>query len=194
MKPRVAGGLLAALLAATVLPAGAHGGKDTQRLPVVGPAPDFSLTTHAGSPLALSDLRDKVLAVTFIYATCRDSCPVLAAKMVALQRRLGPELGPRVRFVAITVDPETDTPQVLASYAKAIGADRNGWSFLTGSPEAIGRVVSEYGGFARRAGAGVNHLYMTSLVDRAGLMRVQYLGHRFDPEEMLRDLRSLAPE
>lgn len=194
MRPRVAGVLLAALLAATALQATAHGGADTQRLPVVGRAPEFALTTHAGDPLALSDLRDKVLAVTFIYATCRDSCPVLAAKMVGLQRRLGPDFGPRVRFVAITVDPETDTPQVLASYARAIGADRKGWSFLTGSPEAIRRVVSEYGGFARRAGAGVEHLYITSLVDRAGLMRVQYLGHRFDPEEMLRDLRSLARE
>ena len=192
--PRVAGGLLAALLAATVLPASAHGGKETQRLPVVGRAPDFALTTHAGSPLALSDLRDKVLAVTFIYATCRDSCPVLAAKMVGLQRRLGADFGSRVRFVAITVDPETDTPEVLRSYAEAIGADRAGWSFLTGSPEAIRRVVAEYGGFARRGGSGVDHLYITSLVDRTGLMRVQYLGHRFDPEEMLRDLRSLARE
>jgi protein SCO1/2 len=192
--PRVAGGLLAALLAATALPVSAHGGKDTQRLPVVGRAPDFSLTTHAGSALALSDLRDKVLAVTFIYATCRDSCPVLAAKMVGLQKRLGADFGPRVRFVAITVDPETDTPEVLRGYAEAIGADRAGWSFLTGSPEAIRRVVAEYGGFARRAGAGVDHLYITSLVDRAGVMRVQYLGHRFDPEEMLRDIRSLARE
>ena len=192
--PRVAGGLLAALLAAAVLPASAHGGRQAQRLPVVGRAPDFALTTHAGSPLALSDLRDKVLAVTFIYATCRDSCPVLAAKMVGLQRRLGADFGPRVRFVAITVDPETDTPEVLRGYAEAIGADRGGWSFLTGSPEAIRRVVGEYGGFARRAGAGVDHLYITSLVDRAGAMRVQYLGHRFDPEEMLRDIRSLTRE
>jgi protein SCO1/2 len=192
--PRAAAGLLAALLAATMLPAAAHGGKASQRLPVVGRAPDFTLTTHAGAALALADLRDKVLAVTFIYATCRDSCPVLAAKLVGLQRRLGADFGPRVRFVAITVDPETDTPEVLRGYAEAIGADQRGWSFLTGDPAAIRSVVAQFGGFARRGGAGVDHLYLTSIIDRAGAVRVQYTGHRFDPEEMLRDIRSLARE
>lgn len=189
----VAGGLLAALLA-SALPAWPHGGKETERLPIVGRAPDFALTTHLGTPLALSELRGTVLAVTFIYATCRDSCPVLAAKLVALQQRLGADAGKRVRFVAITVDPETDTPRVLRGYAEAIGAHPGAWSFLTGRPEAIRRVVAEYGGFARRAGAGVDHLYITSLVDRGGAMRVQYLGHRFNPDEMLRDIRSLVRE
>ena len=40
----------------------------------------------------------------------------------------------------------------------------------------------------------VDHLYITSLIDRNGAMRVQYLGYRFDPEEMLRDLRALLRE
>lgn len=160
----------------------------------MGPAPQFALTSDAGERVSLADLRDKVLAVTFIYATCKDSCPVLTAKMVGVQRRLGADFGARVRFVAITVDPEVDTPAVLKVYGDAIGADRGGWSFLTGSPEEIATVVREYGAFARRAARGVDHLYLTSLIDRAGAMRVQYLGYRFDPDEMLRDLRALARE
>ena len=59
----------------------------------------------------------------------------------------------------------------------------------------IADVVRRYGAFARRAAPGeVDHLFLTSLVDRNGMMRVQYLGYRFDPEEMLRDLRSLLRE
>jgi protein SCO1/2 len=173
----------------------AHGGKQTARLPVVGPAPAFVLTTADGARFALAEARGQVLAVTFIYATCRDSCPVLAAKLVGLQRKLGRESPRNVRFVAITVDPETDTPRVLRAYAEAIGADPAGWSFLTGDPGEVRRVVSEFGAFSRRNSAGgVDHLYITSLVDRQGAMRVQYLGHRFDPDAMLQDLRSLASE
>jgi len=173
----------------------AHGTRANERLPVIGPAPPFLLATDAGGRLSLADLRGKVLAVTFIYATCKDSCPVLTAKMVAMQRRLGADFGARVRFVAITVDPRTDTPEVLRGYADAVGADRSGWSFLTGSPEEIGKVVRDFGAFAREASpGGVDHLYLTSLIDPKGAMRVQYLGYRFDPDEMLRDLKALLVE
>lgn len=189
------GTLAALLLALGAAAAHAHGSSQAARLPVIGPAPQFDLTTHEGGRLALADLREHVLAVTFIYATCRDSCPVLASKLVGVQRRLAADPKARVRFVAITVDPETDTPEVLKGYAQAIGADPAGWSFLTGTPAEVQRVVRDFGAFSRRGSAGgVDHLYITSLVDRRGAMRVQYLGHRFDPEAMLRDLRSLARE
>jgi hypothetical protein len=52
----------------------------------------------------LADLRGKVVVVTVIYATCADTCPLLTAKLVGIQRQLGTD-GARVRFVAITVDP-----------------------------------------------------------------------------------------
>jgi protein SCO1/2 len=186
---------VAILMAAWAGAAQAHGGKQAARLPVVGPAPHFALTTQEGERIALADFRDQVLAVTFIYATCRDSCPVLAAKLVGVQRKLARDSAARVRFIAITVDPETDTPEVLRGYASAIGADPGSWSFLTGTPAEVRQVVRDFGAFSRRNGAGaVDHLYITSLVDRQGAMRVQYLGHRFEPEAMLQDLRSLARE
>src|SRR5262249_44821203 len=117
------------------------------------------------------------------------------SKMVGLQRRLGADFGARVRFVAITVDPQNDTPDVLRRYAEAHGADRSGWAFLTGTPEDIRLAVRDFGGFARKSANGaVDHLYLTSLIDRGGTVRVQYVGYRFDPEEMLRDLRALLAE
>jgi protein SCO1 len=185
---------LVALLSAA-LPALAHATKENARLPVVGPAPDFMLTTEAGSRLSLSDLRGKVLAVTFIYATCTDTCPLLTAKMAALQRRLGGDFGPRVRFVSITVDPEVDTPEVLRNYATAQGANVDGWSFLTGTPAEIKDVVRRYGAYASKTANGsVDHLFLTSLIDRTGMLRVQYLGVRFDPDEMQQDLQKLLRE
>ena len=133
--------------------------------------------------------------MTFIYATCVDTCPLLTAKLASLRDRLGPDFGARVSFVAITVDPERDTPEILKGYAVAHGASHPGWVFLTGTPSEIREVTRRYGVFARKTPRGdVDHTFLTSLVDREGTLRVQYMGVRFDPDEMLRDLRSLLRE
>jgi len=184
--------LLFAVLAACALHAWGHGSTAKGRLPTVGPAPEFALTNQSGNRVALADLQGKVLAVTFIYATCKDTCPIITAKMAMIQRKLGADFGARVGFASITVEPEVDTPAVLKAYADAHGADLAGWSFLTGASAEIQDVVRRYGAFARRLKPGdVDHLFLTSLIDRKGMLRVQYLGYRFDPDEMLRDLRAL---
>ena len=184
-----------AMLAAFALDAAAHQAKANGRLPTVGPAPAFALTDQSGKRVALADHQGKVVAVTFIYATCKDTCPLLTAKMATIQRKLGADFGPKVRFASITVEPEIDTPAVLKAYAEKHGADAAGWSFLTGPSKDIQDVVRRYGAFAKRNKAGdVDHLFLTSLIDRKGMLRVQYLGYRFDPDEMHRDLRALLAE
>ena len=189
------GALLTALLASCASHALAHPAKANERLPTVGMAPGFTLTAQSGERVALEDLRGKVLAVTFIYTTCKDTCPLLTAKMAVIQRKLGADFGPRVRFASITVEPEMDTPPVLKAYAEKFGADSAGWSFLTGTNAEIQDVVKRYGAFAKRNKPGdVDHLFLTSLIDRKGMLRVQYLGYRFDPDEMLRDVRGLLRE
>ena len=186
---------LAAFLACASALAWAHGTKASGRLPVIGAAPDFALTNQDGERVSLADSSGTVRAVTFIYATCKDTCPLLTAKMALLQRKLGADFGKRVRFVSITVEPEVDTPAVLKAYAGKFDADPAGWSFLTGKSEEIQDVVRKYGAFAKRVKPGdVHHLFLTSLVDRKGVLRVQYLGYRFDADEMLRDLRALLRE
>ena len=168
---------------------------DTARLPIIGLAPPFALTASTGERVALADLRGKVLAVTFIFTTCTATCPILTAKMAEIQRRLGPDFGPRIAFVSITVDPLNDTPERLRDYATAHGANVPGWRFLTGKPDEVSEVLRRYGVYAKKAESGqVDHLFLTSLIDKAGLLRVQYLGTRFDTGEMLSDLQKLQRE
>jgi protein SCO1/2 len=164
-------------------------------LPKIGPAPEFKLINQDGKRLALQELRGKVLAITFIYASCTDTCPLLTAKMAGLQSRLGPAFGPKVFFVSITVDAGRDTPEVLKGYAAAHRANTAGWAFLTGTPVEIRDVARRYGIYYKKMPRGdVDHAFLTSLVDRSGMLRVQYMGVRFDPDEMLRDLQSLLRE
>ena len=161
-------------------------------LPVIGAAPDFTLTGQDGKLVALEDFRGRALAVTFIYTACPDYCPLLTAKLVGVQDALGEDFGQRVAFVSITVDPELDTPEVLEHYALSHGADLDGWHFLTGDPSTIEAVTRAYGVFAMKASNDlVDHTFLTSLVDPEGVLRVQYLGYRFDPEAFMADLVSL---
>ena len=198
MKTGGVGHIAAFVLSAVVAwPMGAlgHETRNDQRLSKIGPAPDFTLTNQDGKRIALKDLRGKVLAITFIFASCADTCPLLTATMAGLQDRLGAAFGPDVNFVSITVDPERDTPEVLKRYADAHRANPAGWAFMTGTQAEIRDVARRYGVVYRKTPRGdVDHTFLTSLVDRSGTLRVQYMGIRFNPVEMLRDLQSLSGE
>ena len=100
--------------------------------------PDVEVVTHEGKTLRFyDDLVDgKVFVISFIYTTCRDFCPLAAARLSELQERLGDAMGRNVFFYSISIDPETDTPERLKEYAKTFGAGP-GWLFLTGKPEDI---------------------------------------------------------
>jgi protein SCO1/2 len=111
-----------------------HATAEREALPRMGPAPEVRVTTQDGKHLSLKDLRGKVVAVTCIYTSCADTCPLLTAKLAGLQARLGTDLWAKVFFVAITVDPARETPQVLKRYAQAHDATLAGWAFLTGTP------------------------------------------------------------
>jgi protein SCO1 len=187
---------LLVLTAVTVWPGGATRQVEQERpLPEIAPAPEFTLTSQDSGQVALADLRGKVVAVTFIYTFCVDTCPVLTPMMSFIQDQLGSDFGAKIAFVSITVDPERDTPKVLKEYAQAFGANLAGWSFLTGPSDAIRDVTRRYGVFASKSTDGnVDHTFLTSIVHRRGILRVQYMGARFDPEEFRRDLLSLLQE
>jgi protein SCO1/2 len=165
-----------------------------ESLPRIGPAPAFSLVDQNGEAFRFKALHGKVVVVTFIFTGCSDSCPLLTAKLVQVSSMLGSD-APAIKFVAITVDPMNDTPDVLKRYARLYSAPDEQFSFLTGDFEEIQEVVRSYGAyFNARGGRDVDHTFLTSIVDQSGTLRVQYLGWRFNPEEFLSDLKSLVHE
>lgn len=184
-------GLTLAILAWSTLGL-AHDAPHDQRLPTIGPAPEFTLISQDGTRVSLADYRGKVVALTFIFASCTDTCPLLTDKMARVQDTLGAKFGAKIAFISITVDPKRDTPEVLKEYATNFGANLAGWTFLTGDPVTIRDVERRYGVFVETTASGdINHTFLTSLIDPRGMLRVQYLGVRFDLEEFQRDLLSL---
>ncbi len=76
------------------------------------------------------------MVINFIYTSCPDVCPLETARLSQLQAILGDRVGRDVFMYSITIDPDYDTPEVLAEYAKAYGAGP-GWLFLTGNEDDI---------------------------------------------------------
>ena len=190
---RVAAGFARALAVLAMLILPAYAARGDGQLPVIGPAPPFTLISQDNKPVSLADFRGKVVAVSFIYTGCPDICPLLTQKMVDVQDALGEKFGAKIAFISISFDPERDTPEVLKDYAQFWGAKPEGWSFLTGSLEAVRDVTRRYGVFfAKKEDGSVEHSQLTTLIDADGRMRVQYLGARFDPDEFRRDLMSLV--
>ncbi len=110
-------------------------GNPLEGLQDFGALPEFSLTERNGRQVTLADLRGKVWIANFIYTHCTDTCPLQSARMARLQADLAAEVD--LRLVSITVDPEADTPEVLAEYATRFGADPDRWLFLTGGKKAL---------------------------------------------------------
>ena len=106
--------------------------------------PEVTLRDQAGRPVPVSELQGAggPLAVNFIFTTCTTICPVMTATFAQMRRELGPEAD-RIRLVSITIDPEHDTPSVLASYSARFKTGPE-WSFLTGSPEDVERVLRAF--------------------------------------------------
>lgn len=104
--------------------------------------PAISLVDQHGTAVSLASFKGKPVLIDFVYTSCASTCPMLTAKMAAIARQLGPELGSKVAMVSLTLDPEHDTYQLLAKYAEDQGARDSGWRFLTGTPAQVDQVLT----------------------------------------------------
>jgi protein SCO1/2 len=161
-------------------------------LPVLATLPAFELTDQNGSPFGSQDLADHVWVATFIYSTCPGPCPRVVQKVRELDDQLTND--PRLKIVSFTVDPEVDTPEVLAEYAGSHGIQTERWKLLTGPSEEVFKLVrkgfllgvsrSDTGDAPPSADGPVVHSVRLVLIDTAMNVRGYY--DTTDPAAMAR--------
>jgi protein SCO1 len=161
-------------------------------LPIYGQVSDFRLTDVNQKDLSLNDLRDKIWVANFFFTTCSDICPIMTKNMAALHRSY--KLLDDVAFVSVTVNPENDTADALAKYAKTYEADAAKWHFLTGTREAITDLMVR--GFKLSSlNDPVFHSSFFALVDRKGQIRGYYDGTSTEKiQQLFKDLALLTKE
>lgn len=165
-------------------------------LPRLGAAPSFSLVSEQGKTVAKDDLLGGVWIADFIFTRCGGSCPILSARMAALAEKTRDV--PRLRFVSFGVDPEHDTPEVLAEYGRKLGADPARWSFLHGARPVVRSLIKDGFKLAVEDGPAdsvepILHSTRFVLVDAEGTIRGYYDGMEQAPVDVLEtDARALA--
>jgi protein SCO1 len=110
-------------------------------LPVFSTVPSFQLRSQTGAPFNSNILQGAPWLAAFFFASCVGPCPRLNAEIYNVQEKTYSFKG--LKIVSFTVDPEHDTPEVLAAYAKRYKADPARWFFLTGAREIISRVARD---------------------------------------------------
>jgi protein SCO1/2 len=157
-------------------------------------APDFTLTDGvSGKSVALSSLRKNTVALAFLYTRCPDVCPLTAGQFRAAQRSLGDDAS-KVDFVAVSVDPEADTPAAVREFSSLHDLTEH-WHYLIGPRAQLEAIWALYGigSFTSSGARAVEHNDAIYLIDGRG--RERAILHSSDPTNWLLDnLRALIRE
>ena len=135
---------------------------------------ELSLTGHDGKPRTLADFRGKAVVVFFGYTHCPDICPTTLADVAGVMKKLGTDAA-RVQVLFVTLDPERDTPEVLAKYVPAFDPAFIG---LIGDAAATQRAAKEFRIFyEKRPGNApgaytVDHSGQSYVIDPQGRLRL----------------------
>ena len=155
-------------------------------------AKGFSLTDHTGKPRTLADYKGKVVLVFFGYTQCPDVCPTTMAEMASVMQKLGPQAD-QVQVLFVTLDPERDTQQLLASYVPAFDKRFVG---LYGTPEQTAKVARDFKVFYSKVPGKepgsytIDHTAGTYAYDREGRLRL-FIRHESGADAIVHDIRQL---
>ena len=153
---------------------------------------ELALTGHDGKPRVLADFRGKAVVVFFGFTHCPDICPTTLADAAQAMKALGKD-AERVQVLFVTVDPERDTPELLAKYVPAFDARFLG---LTGDPAAVQKAAKEFKiYYEKRAGKtpgeySVDHSAQSFVLDPQGRLRL-FVRHDRIAQDLAEDLRTL---
>ncbi|HWV38071.1 MAG TPA: SCO family protein [Vulgatibacter sp.] len=152
-----------------------------ERLRTAHEPPSFALVDHEGREVSLEALQGRVVLLTGVYASCAFTCPMILGQARRAVEALPEAQRGEVTVVAVTLDPRTDTPQILARMAAAQGVSAPGFRLATGDPEVVERLLDRMGIERRRdpATGVIDHSNLFLVVDRRGKMAYRFtLGER----------------
>ncbi len=157
---------------------------DTVWAPGQVPAPPIRLRDTAGRWVSLRRLRGRVVVLTFMDSLCRTDCPVEAAELAAVARRLGPSVP--FALVVVSTDPRGDTRRQVRAFLDRYRI-RFPVRWLVGTPAQLRPVWGAYQIQVTSASAHSSALY---LIGRSGDERAGF-GVPFPPTDLMHDLRVL---
>lgn len=150
-------------------------------------------TTQDGKDVELKDLQGKVLAMVMIYTSCKAACPRLVADMRNIEKQVPEDKKDDVRYVFISIDPETDTPERLKEFAKENKMDDEKWIFLRGTEEDTREFAAVLAvNYKQISPIDFSHSNIISVFDQQGELVHQQEGLGVDNKETVQAIIDLA--
>jgi len=157
----------------------------------------FKFTNQDGVEVDESIVKGKVYVCDYFFTTCKSICPIMSKQLDRVYEHWSDN--PNVMILSHTVDPETDTPQVLKAYSEKFKANTDRWMFLTGTKEALyTHARRDYLLDARESFGGDEdfiHTQNFALVDQQGRIRGFYDGtSNIEVDQLIKDIAFLLME
>ena len=148
--------------------------------------PNFTLLDQNRANVSLSEFGGKVVAITFIYTRCPlpNFCFRMSNNFGVLDRRFADRMGKDLVLLSVTFDPEHDTPEVLADYARTWTKDATGWHFLTGPAADVKGLSAEFGVTAWQDEGLMTHSLHTVVIDRRGHIAANLEGNEYSARQL----------
>lgn len=156
---------------------------------------DFHLTDPNGKARSLADFKGKVVVLFFGYTHCPDVCPTTLAELAMIMKQLGDD-AKNVQVLFVTVDPERDTPQLLAKYVPSFDSSFLG---LYGDPDATLKTAKEFKvvyqkiAGSRPGNYTMDHSAGTYVFDQKGRLRL-FVSYGQGAAVFLHDIRILLAQ
>jgi len=157
--------------------------------------PSFSFINQDSTEISMDDLRNDVVMITAVYASCADTCPIILEQARRVLNNLKREEAARVHLLAITLNPERDTPGMLKMVADHYGLNGPNEHLLTGDPDRINKVLDQLNISRKHGDNGrIDHANLFLLVDKAGFLAYRFtIGNRQE-QWLLKATRLLVNE
>jgi len=155
-------------------------------------AKGFALTDHNGQPRTLADFKGKVVVVFFGYTQCPDVCPTTLSELASIKKALGSE-AERLQVIFITLDPQRDTPELMAGFVPAFDSSFLG---LWGEQAVIDKVAKDFKIFAQKVPSKdgksytIDHTAGSYVFDDQGRIRL-FVRHGQGGDGLQKDLQRL---
>lgn len=150
-------------------------------------------TTQEGNIIKMEDLKGKVLAMVMIYTTCKAACPRLVADMRNIEKQIPEDKKQNVKYVFVSIDPTTDTPERLKAFAKENQMEDEKWLFLRGSDEDTREFAAVLAvNYKEISPMNFSHSNIISVFNKQGELFHQQEGLGVDNKETVQAIVELA--
>lgn len=145
-----------------------------------------SWNTQHEDVVEFSDLKGDVLVVVMIYTSCPTACPRLVADMKQIESAVTKEVDQGVKYVLVSIDPETDTPEKMRAFSAEQGMEGGQWLFLQGTKSSVQEFANVLAvKYARISPTDFSHSNIISVFDKGGVMQLQVEGLGVDYKPLI---------